>query len=123
MPSSNLTFAHFRFTNTERCKRWHDGGVAGWSVTDWSNAAAGEMGETCNAVKKLRRIEDQLANINEPGRSLTERSEAVKAIGEEIADTVTYLDLLAAHLGIHLEDEIKAKFNAVSAKYGFPERL
>lgn len=119
----DLTFARFRTANTERCQRWHHGGVAGWSVTDWSNAAAGEMGECCNAVKKLRRIEDQIANLNEPGRSLTERKDAVKAIGAEIADTVTYLDLLAAHLGIQLEDEVVAKFNAVSVRYGFPERL
>lgn len=119
----SLTFGWFREVNGERCKRWHKGGVAGWSLTDWSNAAAGEMGECCNAVKKLRRIEDELANINDPGRSLTDRTEAIKAIGEEIADTVTYLDLLAQKLGIHIEDELRAKFNAVSAKYGFPERL
>jgi hypothetical protein len=33
------------------------------------------------------------------------------------------MDGKADHLGIHLEDEIVAKFNAVSAKYDFPERI
>jgi NTP pyrophosphatase (non-canonical NTP hydrolase) len=119
----DLTFARFRQINGERCKRWHDGGVDGWSLTDWSNAAAGEMGECCNAVKKLRRVEDEIANLNEPGRSLTDREAAVRAIGAEIADTITYLDLLAQKLGIRIEHELAAKFNAVSEKYGFPERL
>ena len=118
-----LTFERLAKINHQRCCRWHEGGPAGWSVVDWSNAAAGEMGETCNAVKKLRRVEGGLANISEPGRQLYERGDAVKQIGQEIADTIIYLDLLAQHLGLDTGELIREKFNATSKKYGFPERL
>ncbi len=95
-----------------------------WSVADWSNALAGEVGEICNAVKKLRRVEDGIANLNvESGRQLDTREAAVAKVAEELADTFIYLDLLAQHLGIDLPDAIVQKFNIVSERYGFPERL
>ena len=42
---------------------------------------------------------------------------------DEIADTALYLDLLAARAGIDLGAAIVRKFNRVSEKHGFPERL
>jgi NTP pyrophosphatase (non-canonical NTP hydrolase) len=83
----------------------------------------GEAGEACNAIKKLRRIETGAPNLNEPGRQLTERNAAITAIGEELADTAIYMELLAQRLGINLADAIVKKFNSVSKRYGFPERL
>ncbi len=120
---SDLTFWALRSVNATRCKRWHPTGSLEWSVSDWAVAMAGEAGEVCNAVKKLNRIRDGLANINDPGRSLTETGQAVAAIGDEIADTLIYLDLLALRLGIDLATVTRAKFNATSERYGFPERL
>jgi hypothetical protein len=102
---SDLTFAEVTEANVARCQRWHAGGLDGWSVTDWSNATAGELGEVCNAIKKLRRVEDGIANISDPGRLLASRDEAVAVIGEEIADTFLYLNLLACRLGISLADK------------------
>lgn len=114
-----LTFAHLAATNLQRCKRWHPGFPAdGWTGADWGNAAAGEMGEACNVVKKLRRGEAAMPGANDPGRD-----KLIEQLGQELADTVIYLDLLAQHYGIDLAEAVVAKFNAVSVREGFPERL
>lgn len=118
-----LTFAEVTHANVTRCDRWHKGGMNDWSVADWAVAMAGEAGEVCNAVKKLRRVEDEIANISDPDRQLSTKQEAIAKIGEEIADTFLYLNLLATRLGIDLPTEVIAKFNATSTRYGFPERL
>jgi hypothetical protein len=55
---SDLTFKASREVNSARAARWHKGGISDWSITDWSNALAGEVGEACNAIKKLRRIQN-----------------------------------------------------------------
>lgn len=120
---ASLNFDSLRIVSRDRCRRWHPGGMDEWSVSDWAVAMLGEAGEACNAIKKLRRIETGALNINDPGRQLTERNTAIAAIGEELADTMIYLDLLAQRLGINLADEVVKKFNATSARYGFPERL
>lgn len=121
--NATLTFREVTAANVARCDHWHKGGLGDWSVADWAVAMAGEAGEVCNAVKKLRRIEDEIANISDPDRQLSTRAEAVKKIGEELADTFLYLNLLAVRLGIDLPTEVVAKFNATSERYGFPERL
>lgn len=118
-----LTFATLAAANLRRAVKWHKGGLDEWSVADWATAMAGEAGEVCNAVKKLRRIEDEIANISEPNRQISTRAEAHKKIGEEIADTLIYLDLLAQRVGVDLAAAVIAKYNAVSEKYGFPDRL
>lgn len=124
MSEKALTFRGLREVNVARCNRWHPPtGLESWSVSDWAVAMAGEAGEVCNAVKKLRRAEDMITSLNDAGRQIDSKAQAVAVIGEELADTFLYLDLLAARLGIDLEAEIVAKFNSVSAKYDFPERL
>lgn len=106
MSSNPLTFWELRLANVRRCdESFHP--VEDWSPTDWACAAAGEMGEACNLIKKLRR--------GEP----IERDD----IGDEIADTVIYLDLLADRLGISLAAAIKRKFNVVSDRVGSDARL
>ena len=114
---SKLTFADLRAVNLVRCARWHEGGVAGWSLSDWAVAMAGEAGETCNVVKKLNRIRDGLTGNNIDEAALR------ASLGDEIADTLIYLDLLAAAAGIDLAKAVVNKFNAVSMRVGFPERL
>lgn len=120
---SGLSLKTIARANLARCLRWHPAGIASWSVTDWSNAVLGELGEAANAIKKLRRVEEGMANISVPERQISDRETALRAIGEELADTFIYLDLLAQRLGLDLETEIINKFNATSEKYGFPERL
>lgn len=122
-PNTTLTFAAVTAANVARCDRWHKGGLNDWSIQDWAVAMAGEAGEICNAIKKLKRVEDEITNINDPGRSITSREQALKVIGEEIADTFLYLNLLAVRCGLDLPTEVIAKFNKTSERYGFPERL
>jgi NTP pyrophosphatase (non-canonical NTP hydrolase) len=119
----SLTFSRLTSTNIARVNRWHKGGVHDWSPERWMTATLGELGEAANALKKLFRIEGGLPNINAADRDLQTRSAALEKIGEEVADTFIYLNLFACSLEIRSDEEIIKKFNATSAKYGFPERL
>jgi NTP pyrophosphatase (non-canonical NTP hydrolase) len=113
-----LDFASLRMQNVSRKIRWH-GEADAWTGSDWSNAMAGECGEACNIVKKLRRHETHTGtayNTPPPGELLV-------ALAEELADVVTYADLLAHKYGIDLAQAVRSKFNRVSAAQDFPERL
>lgn len=115
---SNLTFDQLRAVNVPRCQKWHPPDSLPWSLADWSNALCGEAGELANVIKKIRR--QQTGAVNQGDPSITD----LKAMAlVELADVVIYADLLADQLGGDLGQAIKAKFNKVSEKYGFPERL
>ncbi len=117
---ASLTFAQLRAANVQRCERWHPGfpDDGRWNGADWSNAAAGEMGEACNVVKKLRRQETGARGAVDPTWD-----ELRAKLADEIADTVTYLDLLAAFYGIDMAAAVVDKFDRVSIREGLPERL
>ncbi len=93
----------FKNAKGERAHASEDG--SDWSRADWFEAAAGEMGEYANISKKFRR-----GDINE-----VEFKEAAR---KELADVVTYIDILAYRLGIDLGDAVREKFNAVSNRVG-----
>jgi NTP pyrophosphatase (non-canonical NTP hydrolase) len=114
---SNLTFAALRAANIVRCARWHSGGVESWSLSDWMTATCGELGEAANVVKKLNRVRDGLAGNDKTPEQLREM------LGKELADTAIYLDLLAASAGVDLGRAIIDKFNEVSVRNNFPDRL
>jgi NTP pyrophosphatase (non-canonical NTP hydrolase) len=118
-----LTFDEVLDQSIARAKRWHPGGLADWSALEWAGAMAGEAGEACNAAKKLRRIEQQIQNLNEGDRSLTDTTDACIKIAEEVADTILYGMLLAARVGVDIEPVLIRVFNRKSEEYGFPERL
>jgi len=126
--------------NRARTRRWHDGGGE-WYASDWSNSLSGEAGELvealidalgfegrvgalCNTVKKIRRHETHVDRIA-TGKSYNTPplGELSQQVQDEIADVFLYLDLLAYHFGLNLEDCIFPKFNRVSEAQGFPERL
>lgn len=116
-----LTFEEVAVINVQRCRRWHDGfpdGEDAWTGADWSNAMMGEAGEAANVVKKLRRIETGARGAVDP-----ERERLVEMLGDELADTFIYLQLLAAFYGVDLPAAIVRKFNAISEREGLPERL
>jgi NTP pyrophosphatase (non-canonical NTP hydrolase) len=73
-----------------------------WTLADWSNAIAGETGEMCNMIKKIRR-----GDAIDP-----------KEVGKELADIIIYADILASLLGLDLSDCIVQKFNEVSDRVG-----
>jgi NTP pyrophosphatase (non-canonical NTP hydrolase) len=111
--SDRLGFSELRFANVARCERvFHP--LNDWSPAEWACAMAGEAGEACNAVKKLRRVHDGTNTAKDPQT----RDEAIAAIAAELADTVIYCDLLAARLGIDLGAAVRAKFNVVSERMG-----
>ncbi len=107
-----------RLMNVKRCEEvFHP--LNDWTPTDWACAMAGEAGEVCNAVKKLRRLADGTNTAKDPQTE----SDAIKAIGAELADTIIYCDLLAARLGLDLSVEVQAKFNEVSRRMNSTVRL
>lgn len=111
--SFNLDFNELRGANVRRCEEvFHP--LTDWSPTDWATAMAGECGEACNEVKKLRRLDGADNEQDEPAK----REELKTKIGKELADLVIYADLLAARLGINLGSAVIEKFNEVSAKRG-----
>ncbi len=114
---NRLSFAQLREANLARQREvFHDN----WTPTDWACAMAGECGETCNEVKKLRRLgptPEEISDVNTAsGRFVL--ADAKKKIGDELADTIIYADLLAHRLGIDLGEAIAKKFNEVSARVG-----
>jgi NTP pyrophosphatase (non-canonical NTP hydrolase) len=116
----SLTFDDVSKANFSRCQRWHPGFPRDddWTFADWSNAVCGEAGELANVVKKVRRYQCGLIGELDPPIS-----ELMRMLAAEVADVFLYLDLLAAKAGIDLPAAIRAKFNEVSVRQGFPERL
>jgi NTP pyrophosphatase (non-canonical NTP hydrolase) len=78
-----------------------------WTLADWSNALAGETGELCNLIKKIRRGD----NIDS------------KEVGKELADIVIYADLLASQLGLDMSECLREKFNEVSDRVHCPIKI
>lgn len=119
-----LTFARLTEQNVLRCRRWHANGVEDWTAERWLLAAAGELGEAANAMKKMWRLQEGISNPNNvTSEQITSVKKAVDYIGKELADTLLYLNLTAVRLGINLEDKVVQVFNAKSEELGFPERL
>ena len=98
---ANLSFNKLRDANVRRCNDvFHP--LKEWSPTDWGCAMAGEAGEACNLLKKIRRGEDI----------------PKEDIARELADVVIYADLCAARLDIDLGAAVAEKFNIVSHRKG-----
>ena len=81
-----------------------------WSPAQWLQAVTGELGEYANLRKKFER-----------GDLTAEEFKAQAA--SELADVVTYLDILAFQLGIDLGRATMDKFNEVSIRVGSTVRL
>lgn len=81
-----------------------------WSLSAWSNAVLGELGEAANLIKKIERGDFTI-------------DEARQELGRELADVMTYLDILAFRCGVDLGQATCAKWNEVSRRVGCPLRL
>ena len=101
-----LTFDKLRKTNYTRCVK-DIRAIDSWTPLEWGGALAGETGELCNLLKKMR------------------RGEAIdpKAIAYELADIITYADLVAAALKINLGKAVVEKFNIVSDRWSSNYKL
>jgi NTP pyrophosphatase (non-canonical NTP hydrolase) len=93
-----LTFSQLRKANAKRNATAFD--CQDWTPLEWGGAMAGECGEACNLLKKLRR----------------DKKIDLKEIAHELADVVVYTDLLAFKLGIDLGEAVRDKFNIVSSR-------
>lgn len=81
-----------------------------WSLSAWSNAVAGEVGEAANLIKKIERGDMTL-------------DQARPKLARELADVLCYLDLLAMRAGVDLGAATIVKFNEVSVRTGSSVRL
>jgi NTP pyrophosphatase (non-canonical NTP hydrolase) len=79
----------------------------------YGNAAAGEMGEACNVIKKLER--ERLG--------LDGSRASVRDLATELGDVMVYVSLIAIKSGINLDRATAEKFNETSRKLGFKTRL
>lgn len=84
-----------------------------WSLSDWMTAALGELGEAANIAKKLNRVRDGIRGNTESEAELRER------FGNEVADTLIYLDLLVQSQGLRLAEIVRQTFDAKSATIGY----
>lgn len=114
--STELTFRELTEKSMSRRDRWHHVDTIPWTGADWSNAMCGEAGEAANVVKKLRRHETGMPDV------LTVPVLREK-LADELGDVVAYLVLLANHYEIDLGVAVARKFNEVSVREGFPEKL
>lgn len=78
-----------------------------WTPAHWMQATVGELGELANLMKKVDRGDMTL-------------DEARADIARELADTQTYLDIMAMKLGVDLGRATLEKFNEVSERIGSP---
>ena len=78
-------------------------------------AVTGELGELASLLKMRNRERDGLL-----GNKFIPTD---KQVADELADVLTYLDLLAEVLGVNLGQAAVSKFNEVSERVGFPDRL
>jgi NTP pyrophosphatase (non-canonical NTP hydrolase) len=112
-----LTFAAFGAANRERCETDEDCGGFGRRV----GAARGtldalaygigeEAGETLGALRGYLGMSKH-------------KPKTVEDVGDEIADLVSYCDLLAQAVGTSLATVLVRKWNRVSERRGYPGRL
>lgn len=125
----SLTFELLARTSITRAQKWHHGNIFNpgalgyWNIAEWTNAAAGEMGEACNAAKKLRRLDVGMQQADGDSPAPLAAIDSVKKLMKELGDTVIYLDLCAQVIRVRLEDCVIMAFNQISEREGFPERL
>lgn len=104
--TDGLTFNTLRSANLKRLPQFkdakgRDGHCASWTPADWMTALVGELGEAANILKKIKRGDFELDKVRDD-------------LADELADVQTYLDILAANLGIDLGRATITKFNRIS---------
>ena len=114
---TKFDISKFSATNLERCNEWHS--IHDWSPMEWGAATAGELGELCNVLKKIKRYDMEI----QQNATSESRDQLVSMAMDEIADTLCYLDLVASSLGIDISQAVVSKFNRISDREGLPQRI
>jgi NTP pyrophosphatase (non-canonical NTP hydrolase) len=99
-----MTFAQFQQMNDLRCREAFN--HPEWTIFDWALCIAGEAGELCDALKKVRRGDYTLDKKRD-------------AILKEIADVMIYCDLAFTCLEASTDVELINKFDEVSGRVGW----
>lgn len=107
-----VTFDEFQEVNALRCATKFPS-CDDWTLNDWAVALSGEVGELCNILKKNRRGDK--AYSLEGAHGPATRREILK----ELADVITYADLMMTKLGANTRIELVDKFDEVSKRVGF----
>jgi NTP pyrophosphatase (non-canonical NTP hydrolase) len=122
MAKRPLTFAEFQALNARR-SAFHFTSSANWGPNDWACALAGEVGELCNVLKKVRRGDSTYrllpreAHWTDVDMHHARNTRAI--VLKELADVITYADALITHLGADTETVLLEKFDEVSKRVGF----
>lgn len=123
--------------SARRAEKWHgDSSIesGSWTLSDWTMAMCGEVGEASEAylqlavtsaaghaadtAKKIRRVETGARNDGDPELEALKEKYLI-----ELADVVMYAQLCAAKQGKDIGEYIVKKFNTTSDKFGFEEKL
>ena len=118
-----------REANATRKVRWHGPETEEWSLGDWGNAMQGEAGEVGDVIKKIRRAETRTGP-----QTMDDVPALLEELDHEMADTMIYLDLIDHEANrlrrlcgmpesSTLSVAVARKFNIVSDKQGFPEKV
>lgn len=89
-------------------------------LTYWTTALAGEVGELCNMIKKMQRVQQGGAD---GGSSYKAKDITHAMLREEIGGIAIYLDLLASLLDIELGEAMVRTFNDKSLQMNFTHRV
>ena len=89
----------------------------GYTPEWWGVVLSMHAGKLCDVVKKLNRCRDNLC-----GNRVSE-AELREELKSRIAKLATRLTQFAAAQGLDVAECARVKFNAVSERLGFPERL
>ena len=119
--------AELKKVNELRSEQSFNTPLSTWSLSQWSNAIAGETGELCNIIKKVERGDyhkrSENASDNPEYNNAYAAAQYREEIGKEAADIVIYLDLLCTREGLDLGAEIVKKFNEVSNRVKSPIKI
>lgn len=117
-PKHSLNFAELRRANIIRNEEVFNP-CNNWSLMEWACAMAGEAGELCGAIKKMRRMEEGTNSAKDP----TDLAIYKRKVADEMADVIIYLDLMASKMNLDLGQAVISKFNEVSDRMKSTTRL
>lgn len=115
MTNMPLSFDALRAANIARQAEWP--GAENVDLAFRGLELSGEIGELCNILKKLVRLQRGIKGTTE------ERDALMAEAFDELADAVICLDLIGMELGIDLAHALIFKFNRTSIKHKLKTRL